>query len=752
MECHTYLCLNEVKGVDTRMKDKSVKKSWSVAVYLAIFICGVLILPAKKIKAEPTSSSHWLITEEGFHLRVLDDTTTLETEIVANMEAEIVAYSGDSTCPIIPTEYVEETKVTNGENINPDFGHTIRKDIYKIVGIGEKAFYDRDRLTGIIIPHSVRYIGNQAFYDCDNLTDIRIPYSVTDIGDYTFSSCDKLASVTLPNGITRIGNEVFQGCYLLKDVVIPDSVTSIGDYAFWACGLTSVTIPDSVMSIGSKAFGALPLTSVMLPVNVSSIDANPFAECSSLREIFVDENNEYYLSENGVLYDKAKTILIGYPGDKEGAVKIPDGVVEIGNSAFYGCGSFEDITIPGSVLKIGDEAFYGTSFSDVLVDENNEFYTLENGILYDRAKTTLIVCPTAKTGVIMIPDSVVAIKESAFLKSCLTGVVVPDSVTHIGFLAFEQCGVMTVYGTAGSCAEDAARECNVPFSTGISPKNLYSCEVILAPSAFIFDGSEKTPEVTVNDGDKIPAEGVDYEVRYEDNLYTGTARVILTGKGGYAGTVVKEFLILEDPDFGKEDPDDGDENENRPVQKKDQILNGTKVYNKAYGSKMFRLNIKVTEGDGKLSYKTSDRNVAEVDSKGRVTIKGTGIAAITVTASETMNCKKSSIKVTVKVAPARQSIKSVKTAKGRNMTVQWKKDQRASGYQVQYSTDKKFKRGVKTKWVERYNTSSKKFTKLTVGKRYYVKVRAYKNIKINGKSKKLFGAWSREKRSGSIID
>lgn len=124
----------------------------------------------------------------------------------------------------------------------------------------------------------------------------------------------------------------------------------------------------------------------------------------------------------------------------------------------------------------------------------------------------------------------------------------------------------------------------------------------------------------MNDGDKVLAEGVDHEVRYEDDLYAGTARVILTGKGGYAGTVVKEFLILEDPDLGKEDPDDGNESENRPVQKKDQILNGTKVYNKAYGSKMFRLNIKVTEGNGKLSYQTSDRRVAEVDHKGKVTI------------------------------------------------------------------------------------------------------------------------------------
>lgn len=58
----------------------------------------------------------------------------------------------------------------------------------------------------------------------------------------------------------------------------------------------------------------------------------------------------------------------------------------------------------------------------------------------------------------------------------------------------------------------------------------------------------------MNDGDKVLAEGVDHEVRYEDDLY--------------AGMVVKEFLILEDPDLGKEDPDDGNESENRPVQKK----------------------------------------------------------------------------------------------------------------------------------------------------------------------------------------
>ena len=123
----------------------------------------------------------------------------------------------------------------------------------------------------------------------------------------------------------------------VKTVEIKSGVTSIGDYAFQYCGsLTSITIPDSVTSIGNSAF----------------------SDCDSLTSITVDGNNQNYSSQDGVLFNKDKTVLKQYPiGNTRTSYTIPNSVTSIGNGAFYDCHSLTSITIPDSVKRIGDKAF-----------------------------------------------------------------------------------------------------------------------------------------------------------------------------------------------------------------------------------------------------------------------------------------------------------------------------------------------------------------------------------------------------------
>lgn len=185
--------------------------------------------------------------------------------------------------------------------------------------------------------------------------------------------------------------------------------------------------------------------------------------------------------------------------------------------------------------------------------------------------------------------------------------------------------------------------------------------------------------------------------------------------------------------------------------KEKQTVSCTRTYNMAYGNSPFPLKAEVTKGDGELTYASSDKKVAAVDNKGKVTIKGTGIAIITIKAKETANYYAAYAKVTVKVSPAKQTLKALKARKGKKLTVSWKKDKRATGYQVQYSTDKKFKKGVKTSpLIKSYKTVSQTISKLKAGKKYYVRVRSYKKVKVNGKGNTLYGAWSNVKRSQSI--
>lgn len=164
-----------------------------------------------------------------------------------------------------------------------------------------------------------------------------------------------------------------------------------------------------------------------------------------------------------------------------------------------------------------------------------------------------------------------------------------------------------------------------------------------------------------------------------------------------------------------------------------------KSFKKTYGNKAFNIGAKAKT---KLSYKSSNRNVATVSSTGRVTLKGPGKATITITAAATSDYKAATKKITVTVSPKKMVLKKAKSTKNRTLKVSWKRDKKATGYQVVVAQKKNFKKGKKSALVRKNKTTSKTFKKLKSKKTYYYKVRAYKNV--NGK--KLYGAYSKTKR------
>ena len=351
-----------------------------------------------------------------------------------------------------------------------------------VTSIGDDAFYLCYALTSVTIPNSVTTIGDDAFYLCYALTSITIPNSVTTIGDDAFESCYGLTSVTIGNSVTSIGDNAFEGCDALTSInvdsdnpsytslngvlfnkekteliicprrkegsyTIPNSVTSIGNQAFFHCyGLTSITIPNSVTSIGNQAFfHCNALTSVTIGNGVTSIEDDVFEGCDGLTSINVDSDNPSYTSLNGVLFNKEKTILITYPKGKEGSYTIPNSVTSIGSYAFYWCNGLTSITIPNSVTSIGNRAFYSCyGLTSINVDSGNPSYTSLNGVLFNKGKTELIICPRGKEGSYTIPNSVSSIGDDAF-RDCdaLTSITIPNSVTSIGDDAFCLCDGLT---------------------------------------------------------------------------------------------------------------------------------------------------------------------------------------------------------------------------------------------------------------------------------------------------------------------
>ena len=271
--------------------------------------------------------------------------------------------------------------------------------------------------------------------------------AVTAIMESGFAGAINLKKITISNSITTVNNGAFAGCKNLVDVNIANHVTNIGKAAFSGCSsLTNITIPKCVANIGELVF----------------------EDCNNLERIEVDENNPYYCSVDGILYDKPITKIISIPESISGSIEIPEGVTSIGERstmmhldtpsffnckitsitipksvtcigelAFSHCKSLTNITIPDSVTYIGVEAFsYCTSLVNITIPDNAivDFAAFSN-------------CTSLAN--ITIPNSMSEIPGCMF-SDCtnLTSITIPDSVTYIWDSAFFNCtSLKTVYYT-----------------------------------------------------------------------------------------------------------------------------------------------------------------------------------------------------------------------------------------------------------------------------------------------------------------
>ena len=363
-----------------------------------------------------------------------------------------------------------------------------------VTRIGVSAFSGCTSLASVTLSKSLESMGTEAFALCTALTSIEIPKSLDEvtIGSYlrgAFFKCSNLNNVTFEDGTTEIARWLFAGCDGLTEITIPDTVTVIEGGAFYKCeNLQKVIIPDSVTEISYSAFeGCTSLESIVIPLSVSSVEnqafngcsalksaefknpntkigKNVFSNCSSLASVKLPEDltsiPEYTFNGCKLLADinlpatlRSIDKYAFYNCDALKELTIPGNVWQIGSYAFYDCDSITKAVIPDSVTSLGSYAFYGC---DKLAE-------IDFGIGLTAIPDSAFRQIPALTKVIL-PRFATTVAANAFAEDTkLREVTIPSTVTSIQTNSFSYPTKLTVYGIAGSYAEQHAKERKMTF-------------------------------------------------------------------------------------------------------------------------------------------------------------------------------------------------------------------------------------------------------------------------------------------------
>lgn len=490
--------------------------------------------------------------------------------------------------------------------------------------------------------------------------------------------------------VTKISRNAFSGNNDIVSVTFESAVgvKELGSSAFAECtSLTSIALPTSVRTIGCSCFeGCKALQSIVIPEGVTEIEYETFRNCEALSGVALPST----LKTLGGSWSFMGGVFEGCSSLK--TINLPGAISAINRYTFAYSG-LESITIPDSVTEIGNNAF---SSCEKLVS-----VTLSNN-LKELSSRIFSGCVSLKN--LSFPIDMEEVGSYAF-SGCseLETVTFGDAIKSIGNSAFSDCPKLVVRTVRGTQAEVYCMNNNINYVTYASSIRGCVFEGIVEK---IYNGAPQTQSMVVKLGVVPLTENVDYTVSYTNNVNVGTATITVTGIGNYIGYIHKEFRIAP-----------------ISIEKAKVSVKSRLKYNAKYQTPKVgvKLNGKALPAS---SYSVSYYGNCFVGTA-TVTVRGTGNYSGTVT--KTFN-----------IVPKGTKIKAVKGV-SKGFTVSYKENNiQTTGYQVQYSTDKKFKKNSKISTVKNVKKKSKTVTKLKGGKKYYVRVRTYALIG----NKKICSSWT----------
>lgn len=274
--------------------------------------------------------------------------------------------------------------------------------------------------------------------------------------------------------------------------------------------------------------------------------------------------------------------------------------------------------------------------------------------------------------------------------------------------------VAATYDADGYTLHECSR-CGESYKTDTVTKlpktSLTNSTVTLSATSFAYTGSQVKPTVTVKNGSTTLVSGTDYTATFTNSVNAGTATITITGKNKYSGTIKKTYTIA-------------------PASITKATVTG--VSNKVYTGKAITP-IPVVKLGTKTLVKGTDYTVSYKNNKAM------GKAVVTIAGKGNYNGK---ILKAFRINPKKATLKSVTSPKAKKMKVTYAKQAGVSGYEILYSTSSNFSKGKKTVTVKKAGTVTKTISKLTKGKTYYVKVRAFKTVG----GTKYYGLYSAKKK------
>ena len=628
------------------------------------------------------------------------------------------------------------------------------------------AFEDCFSLTTINIPNTVKAISNSTFQDCTSLTEVHLSSILKEIPASTFSGCKKLTTINFPSTLTTIGNSAFSGCESLPEAILPSGVEKIESNAFKNCkALKKAAVPDTVSSIGSSAFyGCEALTDITLGSKLKKIESQTFYGCIVLPSIV-----------------------------------IPYNVTTIGDSAFVNCTKLTQITVPRNTTSIASNAFsypkkmtmYGPSdcyvqtyasgkgikyvTQDIHATSVSLDITEKTAEHYDDFQLTATIAPLNFTDAVVWTSSneeVATVSDTGYVEICGVGtavitvtagnvkavckITVPQLIDWIEFDEDEiELKAGQTYQLKPYISPSDATNKKLKYtSSDTKVAEVSASGLVTAKSegeakirAAATDGSDEYAVCYVTVTGKAKVTGITLD-RTSAEVKRGEKLTLnVTASPSYASNK-KVVWKSANTKIATVDAN-GSVTAKAPGRTK---ITVTSSENSSYQASCtvtvpYKITYKLNKGKNNASnpstYYGKKVTLKNPSRKGYAFAGWYTDAKFKKKITSISNSAKSDYVLYAKwtkVKVAKASLTSAKNSKSKQILLKYKKVSGAKGYEISYSTDKKFKKAVTKK-----NTAKTSYTisKLKKGKIYYVRIRAYK---MDSTGKKVYGKYSSMKK------